>query len=170
MRGLAWSGAEVAVGDTDPVAAVAEFRATRPSLAGAGADLLLTYGGRTVSYAYAADGVTTWLGREGHVWALAEQRPAPLRADGVGIADATVRSPMPGTVIAVQVIAGGEVTAGQPLLIVEAMKMEHVVTAPADGTVVELRARVGQQVRLDETLAVIYTDIDAVPGRAAPTL
>jgi acetyl-CoA/propionyl-CoA carboxylase biotin carboxyl carrier protein len=70
----------------------------------------------------------------------------------------------------VQVIAGGEVTAGQPLLIVEAMKMEHVVTAPADGTVVELRARIGQQVRLDETLAVIYTDIDAVPGRAAPAL
>jgi 3-methylcrotonyl-CoA carboxylase alpha subunit len=170
VRGLAWSGAEVAVGDTDPVAAVAEFRSTRPSLAGAGADLLLTYGGRTVSYVYAADGVTTWLGRAGHVWALAEQRPAPLRADGVGIADATVRSPMPGTVIAVQVIAGGEVTAGQPLLIVEAMKMEHVVTAPADGTVVELRARIGQQVRLDETLAVIYTDIDAVPGRAAPTL
>ena len=62
---------------------------------------------------------------------------------------------MPGTVLAVHVTEGGQVTAGQPLLIVEAMKMEHVVTAPADGVVTELTARVGQQVRLDEALAVI---------------
>jgi acetyl-CoA/propionyl-CoA carboxylase biotin carboxyl carrier protein len=62
---------------------------------------------------------------------------------------------MPGTVLAVHVTEGGQVTAGQPLLIVEAMKMEHVVTALADGVVTELTARVGQQVRLDEALAVI---------------
>ena len=62
---------------------------------------------------------------------------------------------MPGTVLVVHVTEGGEVTAGQPLLIVEAMKMEHVVTAPADGVVTELSAKAGHQVRLDETLAVI---------------
>jgi acetyl-CoA/propionyl-CoA carboxylase, biotin carboxylase, biotin carboxyl carrier protein len=62
---------------------------------------------------------------------------------------------MPGTVLAVHVTEGGQVTAGQPLLIVEAMKMEHVVTAPTDGVVTELTARVGQQVRLDEALAII---------------
>jgi len=76
-------------------------------------------------------------------------------AGAAGVADATVRSPMPGTVLAVHVTEGGQVTAGQPLLIVEAMKMEHVVTAPSDGVVTELTARVGQQVRLDEALAVI---------------
>jgi acetyl-CoA/propionyl-CoA carboxylase biotin carboxyl carrier protein len=164
VRGLASAGAEVAVGDGDPVTASAELRpggaagtagADGTNGAGGGADLLLSYGGRTVRYVYAADGGTIWLGRDGHAWALAAERPAPLRAGAAGIADATVRSPMPGTVLAVHVTEGGQVTAGQPLLIVEAMKMEHVVTAPADGVVTELTARVGQQVRLDEALAVI---------------
>jgi 3-methylcrotonyl-CoA carboxylase alpha subunit len=164
VRGLASAGAQVAVGDGDPVAASAELRpggaagtagADGTNGAGGGADLLLSYGGRTVRYVYAADGETTWLGRHGHAWALAAERPAPLRAGAAGVADATVRSPMPGTVLAVHVTEGGQVTAGQPLLIVEAMKMEHVVTAPADGVVAELTARVGQQVRLDEALAVI---------------
>jgi len=138
--------AEVAIGDGAPVIARAEFRGT---------DLLLTYGGRTRSYVRATDGATTWLGRDGHAWALTEERAAPLRSGSAGIADATVRSPMPGTVVTVQVPEGGQVTAGQSLLIVEAMKMEHVVTAPVDGVVTELTARPGQQVTLDETLAII---------------
>jgi acetyl-CoA/propionyl-CoA carboxylase, biotin carboxylase, biotin carboxyl carrier protein len=164
VRGLASAGAEVAVGGGDPVAASAELRpsgaagtagAAGGSGAAGGADLLLRYGGRTVRYVYAADGESTWLGRGGQAWALTAERLAPLRSGGAGAADATVRSPMPGTVLAVHVTEGGQVTVGQPLLIVEAMKMEHVVTAPADGVVTELTARVGQQVRLDEALAVI---------------
>jgi len=161
VRGLASDAAEVAVGDHDPVAASAELSpggaagTAGAGRAGVGADLLLRYGGRIVRYVYAADGGTTWLGRGGHAWALTAERAAPLRAGGAGVTDATVRSPMPGTVLAVHVTEGGQVTAGQPLLIVEAMKMEHVVTALADGVVTELTARVGQQVRLDEALAVI---------------
>jgi acetyl-CoA/propionyl-CoA carboxylase biotin carboxyl carrier protein len=58
-------------------------------------------------------------------------------------------------VLVVKVAAGDEVSAGTPLLIVEAMKMEHTVTAPIDGVVSELSVRAGQQVALDETLAVI---------------
>jgi acetyl-CoA/propionyl-CoA carboxylase biotin carboxyl carrier protein len=164
VRGLASAGAEVAVGDRDPVAASAELRpggaaaaagVTGANASGGGADLLLSYGGRIVRYVYAADGATSWLGRDGHAWALTAERAAPLRSGRAGVADATVRSPMPGTVLAVHITEGGQVTAGQPLLIVEAMKMEHVVTAPSDGVVTELTARVGQQVRLDEALAVI---------------
>jgi len=143
--------AEVAIGDGAPVIARAEFRGADPR----GGDLLLDYGGRTRSYVCATDGATTWLGRDGHAWALTEERAAPLRAGSAGVADTTVRSPMPGTVVTVLVTEGGQVTAGQPLLIVEAMKMEHVVTAPVDGMVTELTARAGQQVSLDETLAVI---------------
>ncbi|WP_324276608.1 biotin/lipoyl-containing protein [Blastococcus brunescens] len=45
---------------------------------------------------------------------------------------------MPGTVTAVQAAVGDEVAAGTPLLVVEAMKMEHVLTAPVAGTVTEL--------------------------------
>jgi 3-methylcrotonyl-CoA carboxylase alpha subunit len=57
-----------------------------------------------------------------------------------------VVAPMPGKVIAVLVAAGDAVTAGQALLITEAMKMEHSLTAPRDGTVAELMCSVGDQV------------------------
>ena len=62
---------------------------------------------------------------------------------------------MPGTILAVHVTAGDTVSAGQPVLVVEAMKMEHTVTAPLDGVITELTAKAGQQVSMDETLAVI---------------
>ena len=47
------------------------------------------------------------------------------------------------------------VTAGAPLVVVEAMKMEHTVTAPVDGVVTELQVRAGQQVALNQPLAVV---------------
>ena len=152
VRGLASSGAEVAVADGAPVAARASFAARR---AGDGTDLVLTYDGRTVRFAYAVDGETTWLGRDGAAWAIADAPPAALRGARAGSADGTVRSPMPGTILAVHVTTGDVVSAGQPVLVVEAMKMEHTVTAPLGGVVNELTAKAGQQVRMDEPLAVI---------------
>jgi acetyl-CoA/propionyl-CoA carboxylase biotin carboxyl carrier protein len=151
VRGLASAGAEVAVGDGEPVTA----RASVDPAGGDGTDLVLTYGGRTVRFAYAADGPVTWLGRDGAAWAIGEAPPAALRGARAGSADGTIRSPMPGTVLAVHVSLGEAVSAGQPLLVVEAMKMEHTVTAPLDGTVTELTAKAGQQVRMEEPLAVI---------------
>ena len=62
---------------------------------------------------------------------------------------------MPGTVLAVKTASGERVRAGQPLLIVEAMKMEHTVSAPVDGVVADQTVTAGQQVSLDETLARI---------------
>jgi acetyl-CoA/propionyl-CoA carboxylase biotin carboxyl carrier protein len=59
---------------------------------------------------------------------------------------------MPGSVIAVHAVQGAEVRKGQPLVVVEAMKMEHTLTAPVDGTVSEILVRVGQQVAVDELL------------------
>jgi acetyl-CoA/propionyl-CoA carboxylase biotin carboxyl carrier protein len=164
VRGLASAGAEVAIGDGAPVPARATFGpasgAAGPGLAGppngtAGSCLVLTYGGRTVRFDYAADGPVTWLGRDGAAWAFSDAPPAGLRGARAGNADGTVRSPMPGTVLAVRVSLGEAVSAGQPVLVVEAMKMEHTVTAPLDGTVTELTAKAGQQVRMDEPLAVI---------------
>ncbi|MFI7600179.1 biotin carboxylase N-terminal domain-containing protein [Actinoplanes sp. NPDC049681] len=67
-------------------------------------------------------------------------------------------APMPGTVVRVDVSVGDTVTAGQPLLRLEAMKMEHVVHAPEAGTVTELPVRVGQQVSQDTPLAVLAAD------------
>jgi 3-methylcrotonyl-CoA carboxylase alpha subunit len=53
---------------------------------------------------------------------------------------------MPGKVIQVMVEAGARVKKGQPLLILEAMKMEHTITAPADGMVKEINFAAGEQV------------------------
>ena len=66
-----------------------------------------------------------------------------------------VLAPMPGTVRAVHVQVGSTVTAGQPIVALEAMKMEHVVTARAAGTVLEVLVRAGDQVRRGELLASI---------------
>ena len=87
-------------------------------------------------FAYATDGATIWLGRDGHAWALSEAGGARCAARrGRRRPTATVRSPMPGTVIAVQVAAGADGDRRAAGLVVEAMKMEHTVTAPVDGTV-----------------------------------
>jgi len=66
---------------------------------------------------------------------------------------------MPGSVIAVPVASGTQVTAGAPVVVVEAMKMEHTLTAPVDG-VVEVLVEAGAQVRLDQPLARVVVSID----------
>jgi biotin carboxyl carrier protein len=64
-------------------------------------------------------------------------------------------APMPGLVLRVLVEAGAVVAAGQPLLVLEAMKMEQTVAAPAAGVVAELRAKAGEQVSTGQVLAVV---------------
>ena len=60
--------------------------------------------------------------------------------------DAAVRSPLPGKIIDLRVKAGDVVSRGQPLLVLEAMKMEHTLSAPADGKIKSVRYGVGEQV------------------------
>ena len=74
-----------------------------------------------------------------------------------GAADPEVRSPMPGTVVAVPVADGEAVQAGDVLVSVEAMKMEHHLVAPLAGTV-HLTARTGDLVKADQVLATIHPD------------
>jgi propionyl-CoA carboxylase alpha chain/3-methylcrotonyl-CoA carboxylase alpha subunit len=62
------------------------------------------------------------------------------------VGDGAILSPMPGKVILVSSAVGESVRKGQPLLTLEAMKMEHVLTAPFDGVVASLDAREGDQV------------------------
>lgn len=70
-------------------------------------------------------------------------------------ADGAILAPMPGKVIAVDVSEGDAVTAGQRLMVLEAMKMEHALTAPFDGTVTELSASEGGQVQVEAVLCVV---------------
>jgi 3-methylcrotonyl-CoA carboxylase alpha subunit len=69
--------------------------------------------------------------------------------------DGSILSPMPGRIIAVDVTAGQSVTKGQKLLTLEAMKMEHSLTAPFDGVVAELHAETGAQVQVEALLVKI---------------
>jgi 3-methylcrotonyl-CoA carboxylase alpha subunit len=68
---------------------------------------------------------------------------------------------MPGKVIAIHAAVGDRVRRGQPLLVLEAMKMEHSIVAPHDGTVEEVRYRVGDQVDEGATL-VSLSDAEPV--------
>lgn len=66
-----------------------------------------------------------------------------------------VITPMPGRVVKVLVTSGSQVVAGDPVLVIEAMKMENRVTAPIDGTIKTIHVKEGDQVNSDETLIQI---------------
>jgi 3-methylcrotonyl-CoA carboxylase alpha subunit len=87
---------------------------------------------------------------QGFEFAL-ESRGSGAAAAGSG----AILAPMPGKVIAVDVAEGDRVAAGQRLMVLEAMKMEHALTAPFDGTVTELSAATGGQVQVEAVLAVV---------------
>jgi propionyl-CoA carboxylase alpha chain len=74
------------------------------------------------------------------------------------VASGSLLAPMPGTVVRVAVAVGDEVAAGQPVLVLEAMKMQHTVAAPHAGTVTQLDVRPGAQVASGEVLAVVEGD------------
>ncbi|MFB9729913.1 acetyl/propionyl/methylcrotonyl-CoA carboxylase subunit alpha [Haloechinothrix salitolerans] len=155
--------ATVTVDDGEPVAARAFVRCREGHLPGVRRQedalhgtLELTYGGRRRSYGRVHDERTDtlWLAEGGRTWAVGEHSLLDVDAAATGEAG-PVTSPMPGTVLAVKVELDAEVSAGQPLLVVEAMKMEHTITAPVDGVVSEIAVKAGQKVALEETLAVV---------------
>ncbi len=89
----------------------------------------------------------------GQTWQL-----TPWRATGVAAgaaADGAILSPMPGRILAVDVAVGDAVVKGQKLVTLEAMKMEHSLTAPFDGVVEALAATVGGQVSEGAVLVTI---------------
>jgi propionyl-CoA carboxylase alpha chain len=74
------------------------------------------------------------------------------------VATGSLLAPMPGAVVSVAVEPGAEVAAGAPVLVLEAMKMQHTVAAPHAGTVTEIPVSVGDQVAAGDVLAVVSTD------------
>jgi propionyl-CoA carboxylase alpha chain len=72
-------------------------------------------------------------------------------------------APMPGSVVRVEAAVGQRVGAGQPVMVLEAMKMEHQIVAPADGLVSEVRVAPGDQVQAGDVLATMAGE-DAVTG------
>ncbi len=83
------------------------------------------------------------------------------------VAEGSLLAPMPGSVIALRASAGDAVTAGQPVVVLEAMKMQHTITAPHDGVLTELPVSVGSQVGAGDVLAVVDADSSAAESRPA---
>lgn len=109
--------------------------------------------GDTINHAAIVDDVLVWNGVYYHI------PPAPpLSVDATGkhvSGDASLESPMPGTLIKLLVAEGDQVIAGQPLLIMEAMKMEHTIVAPYAGHVARLPYPQGAQIAGGVVLAEI---------------
>jgi acetyl/propionyl-CoA carboxylase alpha subunit len=94
-------------------------------------------------------------------------RETPRFGDPEKLAPAgSLLAPMPGLVLRVLAEPGQAVTAGQPLLVLEAMKMEQTVSAPADGVVAELHAKAGDQVSTGQVLAVL--EAPPAPDESSP--
>ncbi|MCV7009152.1 acetyl/propionyl/methylcrotonyl-CoA carboxylase subunit alpha [Mycobacterium gordonae] len=147
--------------DTDTEQRI-EYRFTRTSLAlphdpnvqlvsASPEEVVLADGGVASSYAVARFGADVYVdSARGPVHLVALPRfPEP----GSAVEQGSLVAPMPGNVIRIGAEAGATVTAGQPLIWLEAMKMEHTITAPTDGVLAEINVQTGQQVEVGAVLA-----------------
>ncbi|MFP5309817.1 MAG: biotin carboxylase N-terminal domain-containing protein [Actinomycetes bacterium] len=132
----------------------ADLTGLRVVAAGA-TDVVLEYDGtrRTFTVHTAGDGVLDVESSLGHV----PLRRVPRFVDPADqVATGSLLAPMPGTVVSVAVEAGATVSAGDPVLVLEAMKMQHTVAAPHDGVVTDIPVSAGEQVAAGAVLAVVH--------------
>lgn len=117
---------------------------------------LLEHGDRRVQVYTASDGMRRFAQVvDGPVYALSVAEPSSRRRSGAAASEGRLTAQMPGQVIDVLVQAGEAVSAGQPLAILEAMKMEIRVAAPADGVVREIFVQKGETVERDQQLLAL---------------
>ncbi|WP_017615134.1 acetyl/propionyl/methylcrotonyl-CoA carboxylase subunit alpha [Nocardiopsis salina] len=157
-------GFQVCVDEGEPVQARARRSAD-------GTLLTVTHAGRTRTFTRAADPASThrWVGADGLAWTLHEEPVAAALREDDTATDGTVRSPMPGTVLDVPVEVGQEVSAGTALAVVEAMKMEHSVPSPLDGTVTAVAVSPGTPVPMDAVLVTVTPGADGHEASEATT-
>ena len=118
--------------------------------------------GRPAAAHFAASGEITVFAAGGQVFHVVD----PLaRAAGAGAAGNLIEAPMPGRVVSVLAVAGQEVQAGDRLAVLEAMKMEHTLTAARDGVVAEVLVSEGAQV--EAGAALIRLEDEDSDGEAA---
>lgn len=110
-----------------------------------GQEVAIRLGNAAVHGTVVRDGETFHVWWQGSHWALPWNDPMAHAGEAEG-EGGRLTAPMPGKIIALLVEPGAKVERGAPLLVMEAMKMEHTIAAPADGTVEALLYRVGDQV------------------------
>ncbi|WP_395651458.1 biotin carboxylase N-terminal domain-containing protein [Brevundimonas sp.] len=104
------------------------------------------------------DGDFSVMFRRGEAYEVRPYRYQPGASAGPA-SDGSLRAPMPGKIVAVSAAVGDVVVKGQPIVVLEAMKMEHALVAPFDGTVSGVGAAVGDQVAADAVLASVTADL-----------
>ncbi|MGF1430912.1 acetyl/propionyl/methylcrotonyl-CoA carboxylase subunit alpha [Kitasatospora sp. LaBMicrA B282] len=138
-------------------------------------ELAVTLDGLRTTFAHATDhspagggtGPVLWIGRDGDSWAVHPYDPVTDRAASADAHHGALTAPMPGTVTVVKTAVGEAVRRGQALLVLEAMKMEHVIAAPHDGVVSELHAAAGSTVAMEQLLAVVLPEAADAAGESA---
>jgi acetyl-CoA/propionyl-CoA carboxylase biotin carboxyl carrier protein len=110
----------------------------------------ITAGGELRTWTYAYDGEDMWLARGGSAWRV---RRASSEEAHVAAVHGSLRAPMPGQVLLVPASEGDEVKAGDPVVVIESMKMELTIAAPVDGVVTEIAVAPGDRVTVDQHVA-----------------
>jgi biotin carboxyl carrier protein len=103
-----------------------------------------------------SEGLEVWVGLERHFISLADRRDRASHSEKGGAAGPVeVRAQMPGKIVKVLAEVGSAVTAGQGLLVVEAMKMQNEVKAPKDGTLIRIHLSEGATVNAGDPLLTV---------------
>jgi 3-methylcrotonyl-CoA carboxylase alpha subunit len=117
-----------------------------------------TINGSRVRWRIVRDGLDWYLLAGGASERVTEIEPDAASFADQGSGDGRVLAPMPGQLLSVEVKQGAAVKRDQPLMVLEAMKMEHVIVAPIDGHVTELPVSVGDRITEGSVLAVVSAD------------
>ncbi|ALM85512.1 acetyl/propionyl/methylcrotonyl-CoA carboxylase subunit alpha [Bordetella sp. N] len=113
---------------------------------GKGARVRIQLGGQDYTADVLLEGDSAYVFLDGATHVLTRNDPLAHAGEDAGDHAGDMSAPMPGKIIAIHVAAGDKVEKGQPLLVMEAMKMEHTITAGADGEVAEIFHAIGDQV------------------------
>lgn len=115
--------------------------------------VVVEHQGQRLVGAVAKVGNTTWFSFGGEVWTKEDRGRTSRGVKGSGGLDpARVQAPMPGKIVKVMVVSGQPVSAGDVVVVMEAMKMEYTLKAAANGTVKGILCNPGDQVSLGATL------------------
>ena len=134
------------------------------AVAGAVGDTIVREGGSETAWRVRREARRLILETDGRRYVLARPAPSAAGLSRAAAGTGEMRAPMPAVVVRVLVSAGDHVTAHQPLVVLEAMKIEHIIGSSIDGVVRKLRCAVGQRVAEGEILVEVTSG--AEPGDA----
>lgn len=141
-------------------------------VAGEPGEGVLNLSGHLMPFYYHLSDETLYLWIQGQTYHLDRQQAGPKRKSGSGsgsggVSNGEIKAPMPGTVLEVKVKTGETVTANQPLVIMESMKMEMTLSAPADGVVEMVHAKPQTMVEMGTLLVKLELNSSKAEERAS---